>query len=260
MGLLNRLFGSRTSLGDAGVLVPPKRIWGMGAEEYQSVGREFLELFIRLGGLQPHHRVLDVGSGVGRMTVPLTDYLVPPDGAYEGFDIDRPGVEWCSKAITSRFPNFKFHHSDVLNKHYNPRGTHQASSYRFAYQDGSFDFVYLTSVFTHMFPADLENYLGEIARVLKPGGRCLITWFLLNPESEALVKAGRSTQDFSHPLDGCTTTTPADPEAALAYPETYVRDLYARLGLTIEEPLHYGAWCGREPHVSYQDIVVASKA
>ena len=38
-----------------------------------------------------------------------------------------------------------------------------------------------------MLSADMENYLKQIARVLKPGGRCLITYFLLNPESAKLM-------------------------------------------------------------------------
>ena len=255
--VLGRWFGTG---GDptAGALVPPKRLWSMGAAEYQSVGQDFMKLFIEQGHLQPSHRVLDVGCGVGRMTVPLTGYLSGA-GSYEGFDIEKKGVRWCQEAITSRFPHFRFHHSDVLNRHYNPRGRHQASSYRFPYDDERFDFIYLTSVFTHMFPADLENYLKEIARVLKRGGTCFITFFILNAESAALVREHRSTQDFSHPLDGCVTTTPDDPEAALAYPEAQVRAWFARFGLAIEEPVRFGSWCGRTEFLSYQDIVIAQK-
>ena len=44
---------------------------------------------------------------------------------------------------------------------------------------GGRDVAFLTSVFTHMLPEDVEHYLDELARVLKPGGRTLITWFLL---------------------------------------------------------------------------------
>jgi len=254
---LRGLFGTGDP-GPAGELVPPKRLWSMGAEEYQKVGEEFRRLFIEEGGLKPGHRVLDVGCGVGRMTVPLTTYLTG-DGGYEGFDIEKQGVEWCQKAITPRFPHFQFHHADILNRHYNPDGAYRAATFRFPYPDESFDFVYLTSVFTHMFPADLENYLREIARVLKRGQCCFITFFLLNPESEELVRQGRSSQDFRHPMDGCVTTSPEDPEAALAYPEPYVRDLFTRLGLAIEEPVRFGSWCGRPRFVSYQDIVIARK-
>ena len=49
------------------------------------------------------------------------------------------------------------------------------------------------------------------------------------------------------------------PEIALAYDETYVQSLYAQHELKILEPIHYGAWCGRETYLSSQDIVIAVK-
>ena len=51
------------------------------------------------------------------------------------------------------------------------RAETKASEYTFPYEDGEFDVVVLTSVFTHMLPDDVAHYLDEIARVLKPGGR-----------------------------------------------------------------------------------------
>ena len=57
--------------------------------------------------------------------------------------------------------------------------------------DNSFDLVFLTSVFTHMFAGDVENYLSEISRVLKPGGKCLITWFLLDEVSRKSGEPGQ---------------------------------------------------------------------
>jgi SAM-dependent methyltransferase len=240
-------------------MVPPRTMYFVGDGDYKAVGLEFRKLFTEYGGLKPEHRVLDVGCGIGRMAVPLTDFLT--SGEYHGFDIVRKGVEWCRSNITPRYPNFHFLHSDVRNKFYNPNGVYEASSYRFPYDDGSFDFVFLTSVFTHMFPADLENYTREIARVLKPGGRCFITMFLLNEESQSLIEKKRSTQNFVHRLEGCVTTDPTNPEGSLAFQESYVRTtLFGRLGLSIGEPIHYGSWCGRDEFLSYQDVVIATKA
>lgn len=36
----------------------------------------------------------------------------------------------------------------------------------------------LGSVFTHMQHRDVVRYAKEVARVLKPGGRCMVTYFL----------------------------------------------------------------------------------
>src|SRR5207302_4096718 len=37
------------------------------------------------------------------------------------------------------------------------------------------DMVVCGSLFTHLFETDARHYLGEIARVLKPGGRALVS-------------------------------------------------------------------------------------
>lgn len=49
------------------------------------------------------------------------------------------------------------------------------------------------------------------------------------------------------------------PEEAIGLPETFVRDVYGKFGLAVHEPLHYGSWSGREPRLSFQDIVIATK-
>jgi len=239
-------------------MVPPRTLHFVGDGDFKTVGQEFRRLFTQYGGLKPEHRVLDVGCGIGRMAVPLTDYLSGA-GEYRGFDIVKRGVKWCQANITRRYPKFQFLHSDVKNEFYNPAGVSEASSYRFPYKDCSFDFIFLTSVFTHMFPTDMENYAKEISRVLTKGGTCFVTMFFLNEESESLIEKKLSTQNFVYRLAGCVTADAKNPEAALAFEETYVRSLFGGLGLSIREPIHYGAWCGRKEFLSYQDIVIAVK-
>ncbi|QLK35236.1 hypothetical protein H0H25_02560 [Flavobacterium psychrophilum] len=41
------------------------------------------------------------------MAIPFTNYL-STTGKYEGFDIVKIGIDWCTKNISSRFPNFNF--------------------------------------------------------------------------------------------------------------------------------------------------------
>lgn len=238
-------------------LIPPRSLHDVGGSEYRAVGDEFLRHFVQLAGLQPHEQVLDVGAGTGRLARPLTPYLT--SGSYDGLEIVAPSVRWCQRVYAPRFPNFRFHWADVYNKAYNARGSQQPAAYRFPFDDARFDFIFLTSVFTHMLPADLAQYLSEIARVLKPSGRCLITWFVLNPESEQLLDQGRSTIDFRFRLGECRLKQADIPEAAIAYPERSIRDLYRQNGLTIHEPIRYGSWCGRSQWLSYQDIVLATK-
>src|SRR5262245_30990788 len=56
----------------------------VGDGDFAGMGRRFLELFVSLGGLKPEHRVLDIGCGIGRMALPLTDFLGSV-GEYWGF-------------------------------------------------------------------------------------------------------------------------------------------------------------------------------
>jgi SAM-dependent methyltransferase len=110
-----------------------------------------------------------------------------------------------------------------------------------------------------MLPDGVGNYLGEIRRVLKPGGRCLITWFLLNAESGALIRESASSLEFTHPIGDCLTTNPETPEEAICYRLEHVIALYQRVGLQLEPPIRYGSWCGRKDYLSYQDICIGRK-
>ncbi len=239
-------------------LVPPRGIAHVGGGDFRKIGERSLAHFVKFGGLRPDDRVLDVGCGVGRMAAPLTRYL-SPDGSYEGFDIVPKEIEWCKRNIAPRFPNFRFQVADIQNKEYNPWGKVDASEYEFPYEDASFDFVILTSVFTHLLPEEVNNYLSEIRRVLKPGGRCFVTFFLLNDESLRLIGEEQNTISFDHNLGSYRIKDKDTPENAVAYDEPYVYSLYKRYDLRIEEPVRYGSWSGRRGGADYQDILVASK-
>ena len=233
-------------------LTPPRRLGFVGSGDFRTAGDEFRELFVSLGGLRPDDDVLDVGSGVGRGAIGLTGWL---RGRYEGIDVVRRGIEWCQRAITPRYPNFHFQVADVYNRHYNPVGRSPASEYRFPFEDDSFDFVLLTSVFTHLLPADRDNYISEIARVLRPSGRCFATFFLLNGEARRSMEDARGPLNFRIRRPGYWTDNEHIPEAAVAYEEADVRDELERNGLRIRN-VRYGVWSGRSDGIGWQDIVV----
>jgi ubiquinone/menaquinone biosynthesis C-methylase UbiE len=246
-------------LGRRPELTPPRAVSRyVGEGDFKSVGEAYAKWIIELAGLTKSDRILDVGCGIGRMAVPLIAYL-DEKGVYEGFDIVAEGIDWCDKNITRKYPNFRFRVADIYNKQYNPRGKVASSEYVFPYEDRYFDIVFLGSVFTHMRPKDTTHYIREIGRVLKVGGRCFVTFFLLNAESQERIGSGRSSLDFRYPLDSCLTIDKRTPERAVGYQESAVREMLGRENMVVIEPVRYGSWSGKNGCLGYQDIVIARK-
>ncbi len=236
---------------------PPRGMVFVGYGDYIAVGKRFAAYFIKPGGLHPHHRVLDVGCGIGRMAVPLIDFL-GNKGSYEGFDIVKKGIVWCNKHINTKHPNFRFTYVDLHNELYNANNSHKADNFIFPYKDAEFDFVFLTSVFTHMMPSDTEHYLGEISRVLKPGGKCLATFFLLNDESKSLLDNGSSFMTFDFAYGNYRLHSQKVKTANVAYEEHFILSLLAKYNMELKSS-HYGQWSSRKEYFDYQDILVVQK-
>lgn len=214
---------------------------------------------IKLGGMEPHHKVLDVGCSIGKVPMHLLNYF-NEKGSYDGIDVVRFGIDWCSKHITPKYPNFQFTLADVNNKTYNPRKQSKASEYKFPFKDENFDLVFLSSVFTHLLPKDMENYFSEISRVLKKGGKALISYCLLNEESLKLIESDKSYFAFIHKFGVFRALNKNNPEKGIAYDEDFVKNLYKKNGLQIKEPIHYGGWCGRKNfNNKTQDRIIAIK-
>lgn len=244
-------------------LVPPLELIFDGTTsqaDFVSGGDNFIRHFlIERALLTPDSHVLDLGSGIGQKARPLTRFL-NDDGRYEGIDIVAAGIDWCRHAYR-RYPGFHFQRADIHSVHYNPEGRLKASDYRFPFADASFQMVLLSSVFTHMLPHDMEHYFGEIARVLRTGGRCVVTFFLLNPESRRRIEVGLNTIKVPHRYgsDDCRVADITSPETTVAHDEVRVRGLFDRNRLSITD-VTYGFWCGRQEFFGcLQDVIIAMK-
>lgn len=235
--------------------LPPWWLRDVGGNNFEATGREFLGHFISLAQLEPDEHVLEIGCGSGRMALPLTSYL-SQRGSYTGMDITSASIQWCREHITRRYANFQFLHADLYNKRYNPGGRYHTKDYRFPFPDQNFDFIILTSVFTHLLPEDLENYLREVARLTRPNGRSLVTFFLLNDTQQQLAQEGRNDIAFKYGSGPYRIRSEDTPESAVAYNESYLREAIARCGLELTEPAYYGVWSGRAEGLSYQDILL----
>src|SRR5690348_2908740 len=155
-------------LGRRPELTPPRRLQqAVGDSDFVATGDEFGRLLDDLGVLAPSARVLDVGCGAGRIARVLAGRLTPP-GSYDGFDVMGDAVAWCQRAYGAAglAAPFRFVHADIENALYNPAGVVQAEEYPFPYDDGAFDLVLATSVFTHLLTDTAAHYLAEAGRVL----------------------------------------------------------------------------------------------
>lgn len=248
--LRRKLFGS-----DAG-MVAPMRLIRDGSRslfDFKNVGEDCKELFIKYGRLEPNSAIMDLGCGVGRCAIPLTHYL-NNSGEYLGIDIDAPAIEWCKQKISTQHSNFSFSHLDAYSNNYNPQGKMQAADMQLPCASGNFDLIVAMSLFTHMFMDGVRNYLSECYRALKPGGRLLMTCFILNDESRNLISSGQGLQ-LIHANGESFVLLPEEPETAVGHPEAVLFAACDAVGFRRRE-VFSGNWCGRNEYVSYQDVIV----
>lgn len=239
---------------------PPESLRFVGDGDFRAIGAEFLGHFLRYGRLEPADHVLDLGCGVGRMAVPLTQYLDPEHGAYDGVDVVPAGIAWCAARITPVYPRFSFHHLDLRNALYNPDGAVSVPDAGLPFEDARFDFVTATSVLTHLPPEDVAAYAREIARLLRPGGRCFLSLFLMNDAARRNLAAGTGRPAFRPDGEGPAHYADAKvPLAAVAYDEPALVDIFAAAGLVPAAAPAYGHWSGRADGGSFQDLCLFAR-
>lgn len=226
---------------------------------FEASGAEFMTYLQLLIQLRPNERILDVGCGCGLMPLYLKEYL-DEAGSYEGVDLHSPSINWCTKRLSNQHRNFQFKHIDVQSLAYNPKGQYSGGDFTFPYESGSFNVILLKSVFTHLRPAEVENYLKEVSRLLKADGRCLATFFLLNPQQGLLAAEGRNALEFSFGDEQWRYVYEHSPESACGYDEKFILGLLEKYQLTLEQPALYGRWSGREEGLSFQDMLVVKKS
>lgn len=113
--------------------------------------------------LAPSMKVLDIGPGTGTL---ITHVLEESDA--RGLRVEAHVVDYL-QSILDRFPSGVVKH--LFNLH--ELADTQTEVRRLPLESGMFDMVFFTEVIEHItFP---QVMMSEIARVLKPGGRLIIT-------------------------------------------------------------------------------------
>jgi SAM-dependent methyltransferase len=244
-------------------LVPPRHLW-IGPRDpishYYRWVWEYLAYLTLLCDLRRESSVLELGCGHGRTARGLLGYLRDP-GRYAGLDVDRVRIEDAQARIQSRQPAFQFIWADVHNAHYNPCGSTPAASYCFPFPDEAFDVIYAASLFTHLLPDETRNYFHESRRVLKPGGKCLFSMFLLDHYR------GQGTTisplyEFNHPFlghSGVAVRDLAHPDALMGYSIEKITSVAEDAGLRLLRVIP-GLW-SESPGlaVNEQDLILVCR-
>ena len=249
-------------------LVPPPalmRLEGIDVlEEWYRWAEEWSVLLRVYGGLAMNSAVLEIGCGLGRTAFALRYYL--PRGSYSGFEICPEKVRFLKERFEPAHPNFSFIHADVHNTEYNPAGRSAPGEYRFPFADASFDIVYAASVFTHMLPEGVERYVGETSRVLRPGGRAVFSFLLLDfyrPGQSRPLGFSRPDLDFPVRYKAYDADFGAADAKNLEHMTAYRLRLIERFaraaGLNLEQSIP-GLWSGSvEQWIGAQDLVILRK-
>lgn len=231
----------------------------VGDGDFRAIGAEFIGHFIRVGGLREDSRVLDIGCGIGRMAVPLTQYLDPERGRYCGIDPVEGGIGWCQRTITPHYPNFAFRRLDIAHELYNPKGRLSGAALKLPFADRHFDFVIMTSVVTHLPPDEVLVYLREVSRVLVPGGRLFMTAFVVD-RIAAANETGRRDPRLAFTRDGegpCWFVPDLPRLAAVGFDDGFLDGAVRQAGLSLALK-SLGHWRGTNAS-HYQDFLVAKR-
>ena len=110
-----------------------------------------------------------------------------------------------------------------------------------------------------MQPGEVENYLHEIARVLKPGGQCFATFFLITRHSEQFLDKAKKPF-FPHRYDNYFLHDIKVKNANIAFRYELISKIACKAGLSIQYH-NEGWWAGKaaDACMNFQDVVVMRK-
>ncbi|HWW82310.1 MAG TPA: methyltransferase domain-containing protein [Vicinamibacterales bacterium] len=133
--------------------------------------RAFRDALVGLARLQPGESVLDVGCGTGSLAI-AAERRVGPTGTVQGVDaspemIDRAHRKAMNAGVTVTF--------------------RQAVAEALPFPDSTFDAVLSTVMLHHLPRKARQQCVGEIRRVLKPGGRVLVVDFASSEKQGSLI-------------------------------------------------------------------------
>lgn len=146
--------------------------------------------FLVKKGLQPEHRMLDIGCGTLRGGQHFIQYLNA--GNYSGMDISPTAIEFAEQLVIEKGLSPKRARLVVSTK----------KDLKFEEFSGElFDYILAQSVFTHLKPENIEECFENIGRIMATGSRFFFTF------DEASKYKQISVKDFRYPFSFFETIT-----------------------------------------------------
>tara|TARA_R110002111_G_scaffold241912_3_gene303792 strand:- start:3149 stop:3829 length:681 start_codon:yes stop_codon:yes gene_type:complete len=174
--------------------------------------------------------IVEIGCGCGRLTRQIAEYRLRGSiysGKYLGIDIDKEMIDWCEAHFDDRF---EFALSTHGSTSYIP-SDEKTGAYSIPRDDRSVDYVYGTSLLTHLLEAEMVNYLAESARILRPRSWIYLSCFAVD---RATRHAG-SRHTFQHRIANAYVESMAQPQAAVAYQSDFLVESALNAGFAFAE-------------------------
>lgn len=130
---------------------------------WEEIGEQQFE-FLKKMGLQPGHRLMDIGCGCMRAGVYFVPYL--DSQRYHGIDINPSLIEAGRQELSKNPAN--------AGKQPDLRVSDRFDLTQF---EVKFDYLLAASVFTHLYVNHIGRCLVEVRKTLAPGGRFFATFF-----------------------------------------------------------------------------------
>ena len=210
--------------------------------------------------------ILDIGCGHGFLAI-ASEPLLHAGGTYTGIDVNKDAIEYCQRVF--KHNNYQFLHLNLHNAMYSDHQPDVQVSW--AVQDGVVDLVTALSVWTHLLEKDALYYFKEIDRVLKPGGKAIITFFLLDEYYEKTLSANDKENPYNATKPGSWLFTESLLETGEWYYPAWVTTPENAIGVTPKgldillqntdlqtKTIHPGNW-KNIPGIYFQDIVILEK-
>jgi ubiquinone/menaquinone biosynthesis C-methylase UbiE len=113
-------------------------------------------LILREEGLRDGHYLIDIGCGIGRTAFALRDM---PGLRYLGTDVVPDLLAYARERVAR--PDWNF---EIVDRLVIPE------------RDGQADFLTMFSVLTHLSSREGRRYLAEAVRVMRPGGKIIVSF------------------------------------------------------------------------------------